>query len=436
MTMRLGKKRLLRREIVTSDGYHGITGLASSAFQVTPELAGMAVNLRCFGKQAYDFELGHDIYLFDSIEGIAALEPLTFLRSFVAPHPEDGAPMVFSRYDGQIGFVPVGATLPDGTAHPHAGTGFCVGTAIALPLNSVGSATIDVYGGNCGWFLILTQLAWREGTLIQTSRQVIRPAEFLPGACEPGLGAPVFDGEDVLIPFSMVSPTPFGLGLMRMRRLADAQWHPVGFEMIAPEPGDNPPLFQKPSLSDGLSGCEGSVARFGHLGQAVFTCREWGRHPWSPEPLEASRLRLWVGVPGAAPFRQVQERPFFHTLSPISVSATWQGTPFLMANAYSQRDWKGEAVPSLDIREKLLLYPLEGASCAPGTPLTLCDAVQEFGEPGPETGGWFVDHPMGWRLCLEGRQRNFVTWRVFHVRETKGVAPSEHSGTWMAEILE
>ena len=430
----LGQKKKIRREIVTVDGYHGITGLVGSCFQVTRELAAFVVNVRCFGKQTCDFELGNDIYLFDSFETLGESEPLTFLRSFTDRHPDDGSEVVFSRYDGQVAFVPVGATLPDGTPHPHAGTGFCLGTAIALPANAQGAASVDVYRGNLGWFLILTQLAWQDDTLIQTNRQILRPTDFMPGANDSGLGAPVFDGADILIPFSMVKPAPYGLGLLRMQRLADGQWHPGTFEMIAPEKGDNPPLFSKPTPGDGLSGCEGSAARLAD-GQVVFTCREWGPKPWSPEPLEASRMRLWKGCPGVTPFRQVQERAFFHTLSPITVGATWEGEPYLLANAYSRTDWKGAAVPSLDIREKLLLYPLAGENLAPAEPLLLCDVVNDFGEPGPETGGWFADHPMGWRLQLQGKQRNFVTWRVFHVRETKGVTPSEFSAAWIAEIF-
>jgi hypothetical protein len=429
-----GGKKLLRKIISTEDGRKGVSGLVSSCFQVTPDLAAIAINMRTFGKSVCDFELGHDVYLFDSYESIGESEPLTFLRSFEDRHPDNGSMVYYSRYDGFIGFVPVGATLADGHPHPHAGTGFCIGKAIAIPLSLSQSDALSVYDQNAGCFFILTQLEFKDGTLHATERNILRPKEFFSGCLTSALGAPLFDGEDILMPCCSVPPLPWGEGLLRMRR-QNGKWRPERYSLVTAEPGTNPPMFSKPYPSDGLSGCECSVAPLA-TGEVLFTCREWGPQPWSPEPLEASRLRLWLGRPDQSPFRQTIEKPHFHTLSPITVSATWNGVPYLLANEYSQVDWKGKAISSLSIREKLLLYPLAGEDYAPQEPLVLCDVIKEFGPPRPQDGGWFADHPMGWRLKLGGRQRNFVTWRVFHVRETQKVEPSEHSGVWIAEIFD
>ncbi len=62
----IGEKKLLRKIIATEDGRNGVSGLASSCFQVTPNLSAIAINMRTFGKSVCDFELGHDVYLFDS----------------------------------------------------------------------------------------------------------------------------------------------------------------------------------------------------------------------------------------------------------------------------------------------------------------------------------------------------------------------------------
>jgi len=430
MSFRFTKPIQLKNTITLPDGKTGITGLVGACFQVAPGVAAIAINLRMVGKNVCDFELGHDIYLFESPERIFEHEPLTFLRAFGGKHIEDGSDIFYSRYDGTIGFVPEGATLPDGRPHPHAGTGFCIGTAIALPAEVSQGKHIDVYGGNKGFFMFLTQLEYRNGTLRQKSLKIMRDKDFIPGGVGCGLGAPVFDGEDILLPYSTAKPADFGLGLLRMKRGPDGDWGPGGFEMIAPEKGDCPPLFTHPSPGDGLSGCEPSAARIAN-GEIVFTCREWGDKPWDPEPLAASRVRLWRG----RPFRQVYEKPFFHTLSPITVSATWAGVPYLLANPYTQVSFRGKQIPSLNLRETLLLYPLEGENLTPGEPVVLCDSLKEFGNPGPDDACWFVDHPMGWRLNPEGRNRDFVTWRVFNLREAQGKEPSPYSAAWITELV-
>jgi hypothetical protein len=47
----------------------------------------------------------------------------------------------------------------------------------------------------------------------------------------------------------------------------------------------------------------------------------------------------------------------------------------------------------MSIREKVLLYPINGNDYTPERPLVLCDALKGFGSPGPEDGGCFADHP-------------------------------------------
>lgn len=432
--MKIGKKWKIRKSIELPGGLTGVYGLAL-CFQVTQERAAIVINLRRTGQKGCDFELGNDIFLFDKPGEFTSSSPITFLRSFAGKHPVDGSDVYFVRYDSMIGFVPEGELLPDGRPHPHAGTGFCMGTSITLPMEAVDSGACDVYSQNKGWFAIITQMEYKDGTLHEKSRQIIKFMDYFQGAVGPGLASVVFDGEDILVPFTTKAPGDFGNGILRMSRCGDGDWKPAGFQMIAPEKGDNPPLFAAPSDGDGLSGCEPSLARMNN-GNVVFTCREWGANPWSPEPLDASRGRIWTGCPSTDSFRLVFEKPYFHTLSPITVGATWSGKPYLVANEYSRTDWRGKSIPSLNIREKLLLYPLQGDDCQPQEPLVLCNALAEFGDPGQIDGGWFVDHPQGCRLRLEGRERNFVTWRVFNVMDTIGQKPSENSAAWMAEIFD
>jgi len=433
-TLKIGQKWKIRKTIELPGGLTGVYGLAC-CFQVAQDHAAIVINLRRTGLTGCDFELGNDIFLFDKPGDFTQSAPITFLRSFAGKHPNDGTDVYFVRYDGFFGFVPEGTVLPDGRPHPHAGTGFCLGCAITIPKDLVDQGCLDVYSQNKGWFAILTQVEYKNGTLCEKSRRILPFLDFFKGGVGVGLAAAVPDGEDLLIPFTTKAPGNFGNGILRMKRDMDGDWKPTQFSMVAPEDGTNPPLFSKPSDGDGLSGCEPSLARMKN-GNIVFTCREWGASPWAPEPLEASRGRIWVGKPDLKTFDLVFEQPHFHTLSPITVGSTWQGTPYLLANEYSQTDWKGKKIPSLNIREKLFLYPLQGKNCQPQQPLTLCDAIAEFGNPGPQDGGWFVDHPMGCCLQLEGRKRNFVTWRVFNVTDTQGATPSEDSAAWLAEILE
>lgn len=99
-------------------------------FQVSPTQVALFVNRRVTNTAVVDLEDGWDIVVFDDFEQIRAANIKPSRRNVVEPHPETGDPVEMVNHLPIGGFVPLGAQMPDGSDHPHAGTGFGL-TAVA-----------------------------------------------------------------------------------------------------------------------------------------------------------------------------------------------------------------------------------------------------------------------------------------------------------------
>ena len=88
--------------------------------------AGTFANLREAQAPGIDFEIGADVVLFDNLVSGGQVESfrchVTMRRAINSDPPGQGALIV--KYPVRAGFVPFGALRPDGSAHPHAGTGY------------------------------------------------------------------------------------------------------------------------------------------------------------------------------------------------------------------------------------------------------------------------------------------------------------------------
>ncbi|MFH1007246.1 MAG: hypothetical protein V1800_07070 [Candidatus Latescibacterota bacterium] len=102
-------------------------------FQVTPELAGLFCNIRRDGTDSIDFEIGSDIVLFDDLAALSSDRAIPLSRY------EMDASSLLRKGPVLGGFVPLGAKLADCSPHPHAGTGFGIGSALRHDLDDAGN---------------------------------------------------------------------------------------------------------------------------------------------------------------------------------------------------------------------------------------------------------------------------------------------------------
>ncbi|MBT5872120.1 MAG: hypothetical protein HOH43_01775, partial [Candidatus Latescibacteria bacterium] len=103
-------------------------------FQVAPGLAAAFCNIRRGDAPGADFEIGMDVVLFDDLNKVTADRAVPISRNHEAPNPRTSppnAPSVMMKYPCAGGFVPLGARRPDGSPHPHAGTGFALINVVA-----------------------------------------------------------------------------------------------------------------------------------------------------------------------------------------------------------------------------------------------------------------------------------------------------------------
>ena len=101
--------------------------------QLSPTQAGIFCNLRGAGVPVVDFEAGTDIVIFNCKEDIRPANAQALSRNTPDIDCATGTSIIWVKYPIVGGFVPLGAKLPGGRAHPYAGTGFGLLVSIAFP---------------------------------------------------------------------------------------------------------------------------------------------------------------------------------------------------------------------------------------------------------------------------------------------------------------
>ena len=123
--------------VVPADGGGFRYGLGIP-FQVSPRQAGLICNLRTEGFPVGDFEAGADVVLFDDLDGISSGKAIPITRTSKYADRHSGHWRVAIKHWLAGGFVPFGTLRPDGTPHPHAGTGFLVCEVMDFPMSGSG----------------------------------------------------------------------------------------------------------------------------------------------------------------------------------------------------------------------------------------------------------------------------------------------------------
>jgi hypothetical protein len=403
-------------------------------FQVAPKLAAVHVNMKMCGGPGQDFEGGTDLILFGSREDLKPERALKVSRNHTEPNPHnDNRPAIIAKYPGAVGFVPLGAKRPDGTPHPHAGTGFVLISGAAWPVDrSEGFATYpDRIGLTAYWGKkfyrpsYLHQLAF-DGTQLRLGpARVLQETEVIPGhsSAMTGMSSAIADGDDLLVPQCARKPGGGANSGIQRWRCVGGTWTPGEYEAVTPDDDSI-----EPSAVRDLDGSLLFLARGRrHLGPPLRVWRQ-------AKPGDAWELRINVNG-------QLNS-------TPITLNRAVDGTPYVAANFYQPEfklpaglysdggisrlepvGWRGE-------RSTICLWSLNAARDGFDAQFVARDPRSEFGLP-PHGTIWAVDHPSASPVRLaDGAWHSLMGYRMLEWKEnTHFIPPSPQTGCYLDEIV-
>ncbi len=404
-------------------------------FQVAPNLAAVHVNMKMCGGPGQDFEGGTDIVLFDRIGALDPRGAIKVSRNHVEPNPNnDNKPCIVAKYPGTLGFVPYGAKRPDGTPHPHAGTGFVLISGSAWPMDA--SEGVVTYPDRIGWTQFWGKKLHRpsylhplsyDGTRLRVGApRVVHDTDLVPGhlSSMTGMTIPIADGDDLLMPQCASKPgaTAGGAGVQRWR-CVNGTWTPGEYEAVTPD--DN---AIEPSLVRDLDG------------SLLFLAR--GRRHQGPP------LRVWRQAQPGGPWELRINVNRLLNSTPIALNRAVDGTPFVVSNFYQPEfklpaglhadggisrlepvGWRGE-------RSTLSLWSLNEARDGFDAQFIARDPRSEFGLP-PHGTVWAVDHPTSSPVRLaDGQWHALMGYRMLEWKEnTHFIPPSPQTGSYLDEVV-
>jgi hypothetical protein len=397
-------------------------------FQVGPQTAAAMVNLRVIGAKAIDMEAGTDILLFDSLQNLSAASAQPLDRNEPAAHPVTGEPLTMVKYPGVGGFIPLGATLPNGQAHPHAGTGFGLAQALGYPVKKHIDQPFDAHDVQV--FFEILQYRYDGNRFFVEKRDRYTPDQILPGYTVKNrplsMGVPSGDG----ILTGMVAGKPgelHGVGVTHWSRTS-GHWRPIGFTPVT----EKDTSFEPSTVRD--------------TDGAMLLCARGFGVEGVPEPLrktidkaKINRFQVWRSSDEGATWQQIISRDNMRPWSPVCINTLADGTPYLAANRKVdvRPDMRGHTTPDARMREYLCAWPLTPDRRDVQAESLLLDASARFG-PVPSGLLWYLDHPIGAVVTLkDGQKHALLGFRVADAAEVvRDAKPSKHTGFWLDEIAQ
>jgi hypothetical protein len=337
--------------------------------QVGPKTAAVLVNRHIEGKGVGDFEDGTDLIVFDSLPTISASVPVPLSRKEIVNDPSMGEPRVFVAFPELGGFVPVGARRADGTPHPHAGTGFCLGYSHGYFMKENGAPRPPDAKNPASQPLSRTlfhQLAF-DGKKFSVVDQSPPPGKFLWTddskwrVVSAGLNMAIPDGDDLLLAVK-ASGKGHHCGVARWVHRSEG-WRCASFAPVPDAEG-----LMEPTLARDADGT------------LLFTARVGDR-----TVDEAYALRVWRSGDAGQSWKKIVNVPSTLDAGPRGIGTAADGSPFVIGNPVQpNRSY---------FREVIQLWPLNAARDGIEQPIMVRDAPTEFG-PSPKNAKW----PSDWKL--------------------------------------
>ena len=367
--------------------------------QLDATTAGLLVNIRRIDTRYWDFEVGTDLIKFDRLDKISASGAVPISRSGIEPHPSDGRPSTAAKYPMFGGFVPRGAKLANGAAHPCGGTGFGLSVVGFYPadLSKPMPKPIDLQ-------IEMSQFRY-DGGAFTASPPVRYTGTGIPvgdtgwAIVNAGLSPAIADGNDLLHAVSCRGAA----GVARFQYFGTTKgWQPVAFVPVTDE------SFNEPSL---VRDVDGSL---------LFTARnKVGQVSGNRDETD---IPLWRSIDGnAGTWRRLFIVTSARQRTPLSVNRSVDGTLYIATNT----------VPG-SYRGFLQILPINAARTGLETAITVRDASSDFGA-GPEGKGWMVDHPISNVVRLaDGQWHCLLAYRVLARRDSPA-APC--TGLYVEEVF-
>jgi len=432
----------------------------ASPLQLTSTLAAVLCGVRAGKVKGVDFENGTDLVPFDDLSAVSPQGAVVITRNHEEPNPNSKPPgqrAIMVKYPALGGFVPVGAKRPDGSPHPHQGTGFALNEVIAwrtehsgpppYGLNFFGrdpkapsyaGASPEAYG-----YLELHQLVWDGATAKITKTERIARADLLDGWTmnQGSMDNAIPDGDEFLL--AIVGRRPgdgsIGTGVSRWRRTGD-DWRPVSYTPVTGPDGSGEP----------------SLVR--DIDNSLLFCTRGTRNPLLFDVAGSTHpdydVRVWRSDVAEGEWRKVIHVRGCVSSSTITLNRAADGTPYVAANLYEVFLHPADRITvsatfndvSLDpegrvrgggwMRETLVIWPLNEARTGLETPIVARGCRGDFGPP-PGGTTWRVDHPSGATVRLADAQWHHVlATRILEYGELTEMAnPTPQTGTHLEEVV-
>ena len=390
-------------------------------FQVAAKRAALFANIR--GKRGHDFEVGTDVVLFDDLDHVSTGERVRVSRNETATNPKSnppGKPSILVKFPIRGGFVPLGAKRPDGSPHPHAGTGFGAaqiqGWTPDRDAPFRGAETYDLTE--------VYQFAYDGRSFKVTRTDRFEFDRLLAGTRihNPGLSAAVADGDDLLFPMGPVADRD-GSGVTRWRRGAEG-WRPVAWHPVTSADGSFEPTL--------IRDVDGSL---------LFCARGSG----APDYFD---IRIWRSSDGAQTWAKIIHWRGAIGSVPICLNQAADGTPYVASNLYEvflgklPERYRLPRNASIRLRaggwmrDKVCFWPLNRERNSLDPPILARHCTAEFGSA-PGGLAWHADHPAATTVQLaDGRWHNVIAMRICDGAEVwAGMNPQPPTGTYVEEVI-
>lgn len=385
-------------------------------FQISPTEVAVPLNRLATGIHTVDFGLGFDLAILDRLDGPAkAILPME--RTAFERHPRTGKPVQMSRWAPHGSFVPLGAKRPDGSPHPHAGTGFGVCLILAFPCDEQGNLTTRMYCDTDDVYMSheLVQFRYDGQRLSVEHRERVEGNQFIPGwkLTQAGLDLAIPDGDDLLFGSTAAADKPDNCqcGLARWQRV-DGKWRMKEFVPVATEPGV---YYTEPTCTRDVDG------------SLLFCARANRRHT----------IQVWRSTDGGREWKCLFTADKMRPLTPITINSTGDGRVYIAANPYCPDDLDSRGIKRYAnaLREKIFMWPLSGDRTRLLDPIVFRDGPAEFGIP-PSGSIWAIDHPLSTTARLaDGKWHHLVSYRLLDLAEILEHAPQTPlTGSYIDEI--
>lgn len=413
--LRITRSKRFASEVLSSlpDGQKGIYGLGR-CWQVSPTEIGVVANIRSWGSDVVDLELGNDLLLVDRLNSGAPKAIFALNRTEIQTDPDTGTPQLLSKYPLCGGFVPLGALREDGAPHPHAGTGFGLCSVRGFPLDSKGGVNVRFLGDLKVKTLVmfeLQQYRYDGRQFFIESSELVAPCDLLEGCVliNPPIGNGIPDGDDILIGFVCESAgASAGSGENEDRRLSVARWRRIGNQWR---------LAGMQTVAEEPSVIEPSLVRDGN-GDLLYTARDCSQ-------TEKACFTVWRSRDSGSTWQRILKEIGQRAHAPVSLNCALDGTVYLASCPPEENCYH------INFRESLNIWPLSPDRSCTLEPTTVRDCPGEFGKPTHNI--WRVDHPISTNARLsDGKWHHLLCYRIM---EEHGAKPTETTGLYVEEVF-